>query len=147
MRVFFDTNLLLDVIENRTGLVEASQDVLDRCDELQAETFIAWHSLATAYYILKRGRTKAETLSEVDKILAWADIAPTTKLTAHQARALDFTDFEDAMQAAAALECQAHFIVTRNLRDFTHSPIPACSPEQFLAMHGRPGTGAGQALS
>ncbi len=40
MRVFFDTHLLLDVIENRTGLVEASQDVLDRCDELQAGTFI-----------------------------------------------------------------------------------------------------------
>ena len=41
MRVFFDTHLLLDVIENRAGLVEASQDVLDGCDGLQAETFIA----------------------------------------------------------------------------------------------------------
>ena len=82
----------------------------------------------------------------MDKILSWADIAPITKLTAHQARALDFTDFEDAMQAAAAVECQAHLIVTRNLRDFTHSPIPACTPEQFLAKHGRPGTGAEQAL-
>ena len=63
MRVFFDTNLLLDVIENRAGLVEASQDVLDRCDELQAETFIAWHTLATAYYLLKRGGTRAEALA------------------------------------------------------------------------------------
>ena len=146
MRVFFDTNLLLDVIENRAGLVEASQDVLDRCDELQAETFIAWHTLATAYYLLKRGRTRAEALAEVDKILAWADIAPITKLTAHQARALDFTDFEDAMQAAAAVECQAHVIVTRNVRDFTSSPIPACTPEEFLARHGRPATGSEQTL-
>jgi predicted nucleic acid-binding protein len=71
----FDTNILLDVIENREGLVEASADVLERCDELQAETFIAWHGLATAYYILKRGRTFAEAMTEVDKILAWADIA------------------------------------------------------------------------
>ncbi len=141
MRVFLDTNLLLDVIENRPGLVEASQDVLERCDELQAETFIAWHSLATAYYILKRGRTQAEALEEVDKILAWADIAPITKLTAHQARALAFSDFEDAMQAAAAVECQAHVIVTRNVRDFGHSPIPACTPEQFLTQHVGPGAG------
>lgn len=138
MRVFFDTNILLDVIENREGLVEASADVLERCDELQAETFIAWHGLATAYYILKRGRTFAEAMTEVDKILAWADIAPITKLTAHEARALDFADFEDAMQAAAAVECQAHLIVTRNVKDFAASPIPACTPEQFLAQHGRP---------
>ncbi|WP_395744375.1 type II toxin-antitoxin system VapC family toxin [Prosthecobacter sp.] len=139
MRVFFDTNILLDVIENRPGLVEARQDVLTRCDELQAETFIAWHSLATTYYILKRGRTSAEALAEVDKILAWADIAPVTKLTAHQARALAFADFEDAMQAAAAVECQAHLIVTRNLKDFTSSPVPACTPEEFLVRHGSPG--------
>ena len=68
---------------------------------------------------------------EVDKILAWADIAPITQLTAHQARSLDFTDFEDAMQAAAAVECQAHFIVTRNVKDFAglgvvlHNPCDA----------------------
>ena len=135
MRVFFDTNILLDVIENRVGLVEGSEAVLDRCDELQAETFIAWHSLATAYYILKRGRTLAEAMAEVDKILAWADIAPITKMTAHFARSLAFSDFEDAMQAAAAVECQAHLIVTRNGRDFANSPIPTCTPEQFLAQY------------
>ncbi len=64
-RVFFDTNLLLDVIENRAGLVEASQDVLDRCDELQAETYIAWHTLATAYYLLKRGRAPSSPIPKL----------------------------------------------------------------------------------
>ena len=138
MRVFFDTNILLDVIENRTSLVDSSVAVFDRCDELQAESYIAWHGLATVYYILKRGRTQAEAMAQVDKILLWADIAPITKETAHRARAMNFTDFEDAMQAAAAAECQAHVIVTRNIKDFVASPIPACTPEQFLDQYGKP---------
>lgn len=138
MRVFLDTNILLDIIENRPGFVEASEAVLDLCDEIQAETFIAWHALATAYYILKRGRTHAEVLAEVDKILAWADIAPINKLTAYRARSMAITDFEDAMQAAAAIECQADVIVTRNITDFAASPVAACTPAQFLARFGAP---------
>jgi hypothetical protein len=49
MRVFLDTNLLLDVLEQRQPFCVASQDVLDRCDTLASEVFIAWHGLATAY--------------------------------------------------------------------------------------------------
>jgi predicted nucleic acid-binding protein len=139
MRVFLDTNILLDVIENREEFYQDSLSVLDRCDELAAETFIAWHGLATAYYILKRGRTTEEALAEVDNILNWADVAPVNKLTPYQARSLNFDDFEDAMQTAAAQECQADVIVTRNVKDFSGSPIQAISPEAFLTFYGQPG--------
>lgn len=139
MRVFLDTNILLDVIENRPGLYQDSQAVLDRCDELAAETFIAWHGLATAYYVLKRGRTTAEALAEIDNILSWADVAPVNQLTPYQARALSFADFEDAMQTATAMECRADVLVTRNVKDFAASPILVVTPEGFLTLHGQPG--------
>jgi hypothetical protein len=41
-------------------------------------------------------------------------------------------DFEDAMQVAAARECTADVIATRNTRDFGGSPIPARKPESIL---------------
>jgi predicted nucleic acid-binding protein len=138
MRVFLDTNILLDVIENRPGLYQDSQAVLDRCDELAAQTFIAWHGLATAYYILKRGRTTDQALAEIDNILSWADVAPVSQLTPYQARGLRFSDFEDAMQVAAALECQADVIITRNIKDFATSPIPAVCPSSFLSEYAPP---------
>lgn len=50
MRVFLDTNILLDVIESRPGLVEESAAVLTLAEVLQTELYIAWHSLATIYY-------------------------------------------------------------------------------------------------
>lgn len=42
-------------------------------------------------------------------------------------------DFEDALQAAAAIACDAAFIITRNEKDFATLPVPALAPEAFLA--------------
>lgn len=47
MRLFLDTNILLDVIESRPGLVDESAAVLVLAEQLEARLFIAWHSLAT----------------------------------------------------------------------------------------------------
>ncbi len=132
MRAFIDTNILLDVLLNRQQFVEDSEGVILRCEALQAEVFIAWHGLATAYYLLKRGRTELEALTEVDKILAWARVADCSDSQARRARSLGFNDFEDALQAVAAEACAADWIVTRNTRDFSRSTVSAITPADFL---------------
>lgn len=132
MRVLLGTNILLDVLLNRPGLVDDSEAVILRCEKNGVEMLVAWHGLATAYYLLKRGRTEAEALVEVDKILAWARIADANDETARRARELGLSDFEDALQAAAAEASNAVGIVTRNTADFARAAIPAFSPQDFL---------------
>jgi predicted nucleic acid-binding protein len=138
MRVFLDTNILLDVLLNRPSLVSESEAVLLRCEALGAEVFVAWHGLATAYYLLRRGRSEADALNEVDRILAWAQIAPATDNAARRARTLGFRDFEDALQAVSAESCAADCIVTRNSGDFSHSTVPALLPDDFLRQYPVP---------
>lgn len=138
MRVFFDTNILLDVLLNREPFAADSGSAILRCGALGAQRYIAWHGLATAYYLLKRGRTEAATLAEVDKILAWARIAEVTDSHARRARAMKFNDFEDALQAVAAEACAADWIVTRNVPDFSLSAVPAVSPADFLQQFTTP---------
>ena len=48
------------------------------------------------------------------------------------AAGLPMSDFEDAMQVAAARACGARYIVTRNIRDYQRSPIRALNPQQAL---------------
>ncbi len=132
MRVFLDTNILLDVLLDRPQFVKDSEAVILRCEALSAEIFVAWHGLATAYYLLKRGRTEQAALGEVDKILTWARVADANDASARRARTLAFSDFEDAMQAASAEACNAQWIVTRNTLDFGHSLVPAIEPRDFL---------------
>lgn len=134
MRVFLDTNILLDVLLNRAAFIADSEAVILRCEVVGAEMFVAWHGLATAYYLLKRGRTEEETLLEVDKILKWARVAPATDSGARRARNLGFGDFEDALQCVAAESCAADWIVTRNTSDFAKSTSPALTPQEFLQL-------------
>jgi predicted nucleic acid-binding protein len=135
MRVFLDTNILLDVLLNRPGLVEDSEAVILRCEAVGHPMFIAWHGLATAYYLLKRGRTETEAMVEVDKILSWARVADASDARARDARGLDFIDFEDALQAVSAQACAADCIVTRNTRDFAQSLITVLTPREFALQY------------
>ena len=132
MRVFLDTNILLDVLLNRPGLVADSEAVILCCEAVGHPMFIAWHGLATAYYLIKRGRTEAEAMVEVDKILSWARVADATDAHARDARTLGFGDFEDALQAVSAEACAADCIVTRNTTDFAKSTITVLTPQEFV---------------
>ena len=40
--------------------------------------------------------------------------------------------FEDCLQMQCALSLRADYIVTRNVKDFAASEIPAVTPEEFL---------------
>jgi len=138
MRVFLDTNIILDVLLNRTLLVAESEAVILRCESNGDSMFVAWHGLATSYYLLKRGRTEAAELLEVDKILGWAHIASTKDTDARRARSLNFGDFEDALQAVATEASAVDCIVTRNVKDFSKSSIKAMTPTEFLSAYPYP---------
>jgi hypothetical protein len=43
-----------------------------------------------------------------------------------------FNDFEDGLQYYTALENEIEIIITRNLKDFKHSKIPAMTASQYL---------------
>jgi len=44
----------------------------------------------------------------------------------------DFDDLEDRLQVECARMVNADYIVTRDITDFSASPIPAILPENFL---------------
>lgn len=46
----------------------------------------------------------------------------------------DFKDFEDCLQDECAFDINASYIVTRNIKDYSNSKIPAIMPEQFLEL-------------
>ena len=50
-----------------------------------------------------------------------------------EARRLPFPDFEDAVVAAVAKATKSVFIITRNVDDFSCSPVSAITPVDFLS--------------
>ncbi len=138
MRVFLDTNIIIDILAKRQPHYADSQDVLDRCGDLQCEVYIAWHGLATAFYIFGTIVGDATAQSAMEGFLKNARVATVGDTEARRAFGLGFTDLEDALQASAAEACAADCIVTRNQADFAKSPVPALTPQDFLAKYPAP---------
>ena len=49
-----------------------------------------------------------------------------------KAAGLDFGDYEDALQSVCASRAKAAYIVTRNIKDFNNSAVPAIKPSELL---------------
>lgn len=138
MRLFFDTNVLLNSALDEPGGNESGQCIF-LCGAGAHEGWIAWHSLSNVHYVI-RNRTKSKTyaIRTVTELLAWAEIAETTKTDANAALSYEMRDFEDALQLTAAVACGADVLLTRNTKDFKASPLPVMTPEAFLAAYPTP---------
>ena len=132
MKVFFDTNILLNSLFKEPGAKSSSECVL-LCREGEHEGWIAWHTISNAHYIARsRSKSPLVALDFVSDLLAWVEVAETGKHDALTALEFGMRDFEDALQLAAAVACGAGVILTRNTTDFKASPIPVMTPEEFL---------------
>jgi hypothetical protein len=91
-----------------------------------------WHSASNFYYLVapKRGNDVARTF--LLELAQFVEIALTTTESLRQAGRLKLRDFEDAMQAAAAMACGADLIATRNHKDYAGAPIRAAAPGEVL---------------
>lgn len=136
MILFLDTNVVLDnYLEREHSAV--SRNMLRVVLGAGCVPWVAWHSAATAYYIF-RSRSKlpdADCRQHLRDLVSWAQVVPAGTAELQQALSFNMRDFEDAMQIAAAVKCAADVIVTRNISDFKASPIPALTPEDFLAQY------------
>jgi hypothetical protein len=72
-------------------------------------------------------------LATVDLCLKGFDVCAVDEPILRDARSFRGPDFEDNVQIACARRADLDLIVTRDLTDFTNSPIPALSPAELLA--------------
>lgn len=138
-RVLFDTNILLDVILNRTPHVKASAAALDLVAQGQVEGYVAGHAVTTIAYLVQREKGAAEAHKLLAHLLSKVRVAPITDASIRVALGMGFGDLEDAVCVASAQEAGCALIVTRNPQHFRKSQPPAMLPEALLASPREPG--------
>jgi predicted nucleic acid-binding protein len=132
MRLFLDTNILLDVFLHRIHEISSKEIVLS-CITGENDGWIAWHTLTNGYYVVyNHTKSRDEADLFLSSLLDWVEVAQTSTEIARQGLSFAITDREDAFQIAAALSCNADIIITRNKKDFTESTITVMTPEEFL---------------
>lgn len=103
-----DANVLLDclVLESsgmpRAGKA-ASEQLLMLCDSGVHRGMVAWHTLPILAYYHGRQNARQDTAAMMDMLLAMMDVPAVGHREAVMWRSLGITDFEDALQIAAAI--------------------------------------------
>lgn len=141
MRCFLDTNVVLDLLlDGRPAHRDAADFVRMAVKEghnlvLSTSQVTDVHRIARKLAGGQRARTILRTLFQL------CELAPTSGAACVAALDSPIADFEDAVQAETAREAGCSLIVTRNLRGYATSPIPAIDPASYIARHGSDGGG------
>ena len=130
--MLLDTNILLDAALQRHPHYDPAAAILNRLMQQPGRGRVAWHTIATVYYLASRELGDAQSRDFIQTLTNFLTVPPTDSAALRYALALPMRDFEDAMQVAAAHTAGAPYIITRNTRDFADSPIPAIAPAQAL---------------
>ncbi len=135
MKLFIDTNVILDVLADREPFADESAAVLSLIERAEVTGFIAAHTATTVFYLLKKGLGLKRAKSALMDLLKIVEVVPVDHDRLLQALAMNWEDFEDAVQAACAAKIDADYLITRNREDFSGAAAKVRSPAEFLALH------------
>jgi len=124
--------VVLDIVANREPFLADSRAAYLRTVENGDDVCIAVYAVAMLYYLLGDSSTRRKREMAMDWVLSSFKVASAGEAEVFSARALGFADFEDALVATSARTSGCELIVTRNAKDFAHSPVPVKTPSQFL---------------
>ena len=133
MRVLVDTNILLDALLGREPYFDNADKIIKLCADKKIVGFMAAHSIPNIFYILRKDmleENRREVLLTLCNILMVEGIDSIKLMSA--LRNKEFSDLEDCLQSICAKNVKADYIITRNIKDFTNSEVPAILPEDFL---------------
>ena len=131
--ILIDTDVIIDVALDRRPHSGPASALLEQIERGSERASIAWHTISNLYYIVMPNYGPNSIRTFIVELTNFVSIASTDTEAIRYASELLMSDFEDAMQVAAARACGATRIVTRNIKDYQHSPIQAVTPDQFIS--------------
>ena len=130
MVILIDTNIILDYLIARQPFMDNADKVLCLCFRQKCIGYIAAHSVTNIFYILRKDFSVSKRKKMLIELCEFIEVAGIQKKQVIDALVNeDFIDLEDRLQVECARLVNADFIVTRNITDFSASPIPAILPE------------------
>jgi predicted nucleic acid-binding protein len=133
MRVFIDTNVLVDLVCVRESYVDAAQTIFSMAYEKRIQMYISSLSYINTFYIGRHYKYPSEQLTaSLRNISDFVTVLDLTNDAIQKALLSDWADIEDAAQYYSAVEANADCIITRNAKDFTDARIPVLTPTSFL---------------
>lgn len=133
MRIFLDTNIILDYIDSRGEFSDDAAEIFALAESDDVTLCASVLTFCNIAYILRKVAIDQikQIFTNLNDVI---EILPTNELTLEKAIQSDFLDFEDALQYYCAEEAMCDCIITRNTKDFTSNDvkIKVLTPRSFF---------------
>ncbi|MDP2059519.1 MAG: PIN domain-containing protein [Flavobacteriaceae bacterium] len=132
MRLFLDTNVMLDFLGERDPFYLSAAKIATLADKRSLQIVVSAISYATISYFLAKYDGLEKSKDKLRKFKVISEICELDEVIIEKGLNSDFSDFEDSLQYFSALRTECDIIITRNGKDFKKSEIPVMSPDEFL---------------
>ena len=131
-KVFFDTNILIDYYDNRSGASDVH--ALFRVARAGGiSIFASILTFANFAYVAKHNHTKEQVYSELDRLERLISVLPMDRVQLRAAIDNPCKDFEDMLQYQCAVAGGCDVIITNNKKDFlAYSQLPLFTAKEYL---------------
>jgi predicted nucleic acid-binding protein len=132
-KIFVDTNIIVDLIADRKPFSKFAIELFEKAERKEVKLFTSAHSIATTHYLLKKYLEEKQLRDVIYNVLAFVQIVAIDQDIIKKGLKSKHKDFEDALQMLCAYNIEKlDYIVTRNIKDFKDSEIPAFPPDELL---------------
>jgi len=134
-KVFFDTDVILDVILKRQPHFKSSQQVISLAEDGLLQGYTSSLIVANCYYIISSIKDSKTAIKAVSKMRVFLKILSFTDAEISQSINSGIKDFEDAIQYFICKNNNISNLITRNVSDYRKLEINALSPSDFLNLN------------
>lgn len=134
MRVFIDTNVFLDYIQQRQEGWREAEVIFYLAIHGDIELLVSDLTIANMRYVTRKDIPLEQFYSVMKSLRKYYTIVGVGSVSVDEAYRVESKDFEDALQYFSAEQAGADCIVTRNIKDFDFSfSVEALEPQDFLS--------------
>lgn len=133
MRALIDTCVIVDVLQSREPFFKDAQKLFLLAANRQFVGCITAKSSTDIYYLMHRFTHDDKKSRDVlNKLFNLFETVDTAGIDCRRAIPSPVADYEDAVMLETAVRTEADCIITRDLHDYSNSPLPVYSPGEFI---------------
>jgi predicted nucleic acid-binding protein len=132
IRLFVDTNIMLDLLGERAPFYDAIAKIATLADTGEVSLIVSALSYSIVFYLLLKYEGKDKVREKLRKFKIISELAAVDAIVIEKSLNSAFANFENSLQYFCALKAECDVLLTRNQRDFKESSIPVLSAEEYL---------------
>ena len=132
MKLFLDTNVVMDIMECRTPFVYDAVRIIRMGYEGTHQLFASDLTFANVAYLSRKSMSLNQLYEQLSILRTYLYVVGIGEQAVDEALRLRHKDFEDVLQYFAAKQIAADCIIKRNKKVFLFSDIQVWTQEEYL---------------